>query len=453
MMKNNLQQPTTGKVDMKNLIKFIVATLLGIIIVLIPFSFANGVDTILFHVIKSFVSTFQGPITWLIALVFCVSAVMALIDQIWKPEWIRNNATLKPLFSTTPFYTINRILGTLITLMCLFQIGPFFLISEDTGGTMVNLAVQLSIIVPIMLLFQTLILEFGAMEFIGELIGFLIKPVFKTSEICAVSAISAWVGPGNAAILASKELFEKGYYTVKETAILGSQFSTSSIGWVVLVCSVLGVVDDFGMIFLGITVIGMIVAFISVRIPPISRYPDVYVDGTPLKELQTSTQQSKLKMATTQATKRAAKVTAHNFISKKDNMMFYVVWLMPIIVCWGTLALAISVYTPLLAWVSYPVQWILQLAGIPEAAVTASAIMSGFADNYLPVILGANLTETTSKVVIAMMSILQLIFLSEIATLLTSANAVQKFSHIVIIFLQRTFIALPFVIVFVKLFF
>lgn len=134
-------------------------------------------------------------------------------------------------------------------------------------------------------------------------------------------------------------------------------------------------------------------------------------------------------------------------------MMFYVVWLMPIIVCWGTLALAISVYTPLLAWVSYPVQWILQVAGIPEAAVTASAIMSGFADNYLPVILGANLTESTSKVVIAMMSILQLIFLSEIATLLTSANALQKFSHIVIIFLQRTFIALPFVIVFVKLFF
>ena len=79
--------------------------------------------------------------------------------------------------------------------------------------------------------------------------------------------------------------------------------------------------------------------------------------------------------------------------------------------------------------------------------------MSGFADNYLPVILGSHITETSSKVVIAMMSILQLIFLSEIATLLTSANAIKKFSHIVIIFLERTFIALPFVILFVKLLF
>ncbi|MBA8764431.1 YjiH family protein [Staphylococcus coagulans] len=442
-----------GTRDIKNLIKFIVATLIGIIIVLIPFSFANGVDTILFHYIKAFVATFQFPITLLIALIFCISTIMAVIDQIWKPNFIRQNRTLKPLFSTTPFYTVNRILGTLITLMCLFHIGPTFLISEDTGTTMVNLAVQLSVIVPIMLLFQTFILEFGAMEFIGELIGFLIKPIFKISEICAVSAISAWVGPGNAAILASKELFEKGYYTVKETAILGSQFSTSSIGWVVLVCSVLDVVDYFGYIFLGITIIGMIVAFICVRIPPISQYPDTYVDGTIKTEESTATHHQKFKTATVMATKRASEVTASNFINKKDNMMFYVVWLMPIIVCWGTLALAISVYTPVLAWISYPIQWILQVAGIPEAATTASAIMSGFADNYLPVILGSHITETSSKVVIAMMSILQLIFLSEIATLLTSANAIKKFSHIVIIFLERTFIALPFVILFVKLLF
>ncbi|CZT61262.1 hypothetical protein CDFC105_104160 [Clostridioides difficile] len=87
-----------------------------------------------------------------------------------------------------------------------------------------------------MLLFQTLILEFGAMEFLGQLIGFIAKPLFKLSEICAVNIISAWVGPGNAAIIGTKELFEKGYFTVKESAVIGSQFSISSIGWVVLVC-------------------------------------------------------------------------------------------------------------------------------------------------------------------------------------------------------------------------
>lgn len=82
-----------GTRDIKNLIKFIVATLIGIIIVLIPFSFANGVDTILFHYIKAFVATFQFPITLLIALIFCISTIMAVIDQIWKPNFIRQNRT------------------------------------------------------------------------------------------------------------------------------------------------------------------------------------------------------------------------------------------------------------------------------------------------------------------------------------------------------------------------
>lgn len=37
--------------------------------------------------------------------------------------------------------------------------------SIDTGGTMLPLATQLSILIPPMILFQTFILEFGLMEF------------------------------------------------------------------------------------------------------------------------------------------------------------------------------------------------------------------------------------------------------------------------------------------------
>jgi len=79
--------------------------------------------------------------------------------------------------------------------------------------------------------------------------------------------------------------------------------------------------------------------------------------------------------------------------------------------------------------------------------------MSGFADNYLPVILGKGIGSASSRIILAMMSIEQLIFMSEIATLLKSCNIVQKFSHIVIIFLERTFLALPFVIWYVQLLF
>lgn len=435
----------------KGFFKFLILTLLGIVFLLIPFRFENGMDTILFHYLKLFISENHAVIQTIVVLLVCLSATLSLIDQLLPNTILRKQRLLKKLFSTTPFYVFNRIMGAIIAMLCYLQIGPKFIISIDTGGAMLDLGTQLSVLVPLMLLFQTLILEFGAMEFLGQLIGFIAKPLFKLSEICAVNIISAWVGPGNATIIGTKELFEKGYFTVKESAVIGSQFSISSIGWVVLVCSVLDTMDHFALIFLGITLIGIILAFINVRIPPISNYPDTYVDGSTTSKIVSSTQGTRLQRAIIQSSMRANQVTLKNFTSKIDNMSFYVLWLTPIIIFWGALALIVSLYTPLLTWVSYPIELVLKLANISEPAITASAIMSGFADNYLPVILGKGLESIESKTIITMMSILQLIFMSEIATLLQSCKVVKSFKDIIIIFLQRTIIALPFVIIFTKL--
>ncbi|ARC15499.1 TPA: nucleoside recognition domain-containing protein [Clostridioides difficile] len=220
----------------KGFFKFLILTLLGIVFLLIPFRFENGMDTILFHYLKLFISENHAVIQTIVVLLVCLSATLSLIDQLLPNTILRKQRLLKKLFSTTPFYVFNRIMGVIIAMLCYLQIGPKFIISIDTGGAMLDLGTQLSVLVPLMLLFQTLILEFGAMEFLGQLIGFIAKPLFKLSEICAVNIISAWVGPGNAAIIGTKELFEKGYFTVKESAVIGSQFSISSIGWVVLVC-------------------------------------------------------------------------------------------------------------------------------------------------------------------------------------------------------------------------
>src|SRR5699024_3042566 len=135
--------------------------------------------------------------------------------------------------------------------------------------------------------------------------------------------------------------------------------------------------------------VGIIVAMVGVRIPPISKYPNTYMNNSEISPLQVThnESQSKIAYAFDRALQRADKVTLKTFSSKINNMLFYVIWLQPIIVCWGTLALIVSIYTPLLQWISYPIELILSIAKISEPAASASAIMSGFADNYLPVIL------------------------------------------------------------------
>ena len=436
-----------------NTLKFVIGTLLGVGLVLVPFNFNGTVDTVLFYYLKQFLNAYRPAISFVIMLLMVLSAALALFDYIVKPDWIRNNKLFNNIFSTSLFYVVNRIIGAAICVLVFYQIGPEFIVSADTGGSMFSLATQLSILVPMMLFLQTLILECGAMEFIGELVGFIVKPIFKVSEMGAVSIISAWVGPGNAAILATRDLFEEGYYTVKEAAIIGSQFSTSSIGWVVLVSSVFGIMDYFVPIFLVITLVGIIVAFVGVRIPPISNYPNTYVNGSTESPLnvEVNVDQSKFAYALDRAQERAGKVTLKSFTSKINNMLFYVIWLQPIIVCWGTLALITSIYTPILQWVSYPVELILSLSNISEPAASATAIMSGFADNYLPVILGQDIASVGSRFLITCMSIIQIVFMSEIASLLTSTNVIKNFKDVFIVFVIRTFVALPFVILAVKL--
>ena len=439
-----------SKNQLMNRLKFMLGTAFGILFVLIPFNFNGKVDTILFYYLKLFIAKFDGILQLILVMLIILSAILSLIDQLKPDTMIRKQRLMAKLFSTTPFYVINRILGAIIAIMVYFQVGPEFLVSADTGGAMLSLATQLSVIVPMMLLFQTFILEFGAMEFLGEFIGVIVRPLFKTSEICATSILSAWVGPGNAAIMGTRELFEKGYFTMKEMAIIGTQFATGSIGWIVVVSSVLGVVDQLGWIILILALVSIIVAFVSVRIPPISKYPETYIEG---KETTQAVEQtgSAWNRAVTNASNRAGDVSLKNFTSKIDNMTFYVLWLTPIIVCWGTIALIVALYTPILAFISLPIQWILQLFNVADASQAASAIMSGFADNYLPVILASNIASVETRMIVAIMSIMPIIYLSETATLLTSTKAVPKFLDVVLIFIQRTFIALPFVVILVKM--
>ena len=444
-----------NKISLSKSLYFVLGTLLGLFLVVIPLNFNGTVDTFTFYYLKKFVAFGGHNLQIVIALLVVLSAVLSVIDYIAKPGFIRNNKLMNTLFSCSKFDTIFRVLGAIIAVMVAFNFGPEFITQPNTGGTMLPLSTQLSIIIPPMLLFQTFILEFGFMEFLGTLIGFIVKPLFKVSKMASVSIISAWVGPGNAAILGTKQLFDEGYYTFKEAAIIGTTFSTSSIGWVVLVANILGLMDHFGAFYLTITGVGFIVALIGVRIPPISHYQEVYANGKTVsdKNLETNSDKNVVTTGLELACERVSTVKASNFTNKIKNMLTYILCLQPIIICWGTIALMLSEYTKILVWLSIPIAWIMQIFGIHGAAQAAPAILSGFADNYLPVILAKGMASDQLKFIIGTMSILQIIFMSEIGALLSSTKIVSKFKDIVLIFIERTIISLPFVIIISKLLF
>ncbi len=390
-------------VSLKNLLKFVVGTLLGLFLVVIPLNFGKNVDTFTFYYLKKFVSWMGHPLEILMTTIIVLSAFIAWIDVLAKPKWIEDHPMCRSLFSCTKFEAFVRLLGAVFAVCSCFTLGPEFMTSIDTGGTMLPLATQLSILIPPMILFQTFILEFGLMEFLGTIIGFIMKPLFKVTEMASVSIISAWLGPVSAGAMAAKQFFDEGYFTVKEAATVAACFAVSSIGWCSLVANVLGVMDYFSYFYLTIVVVGIILAIATVRIPPL-------------------------------------------FTDKISSMVSYVVSLQPIVMCYGMVALILCTYTPILTYLSYPIGWFMDLTGVPEAYTAAPAIISGFADNYLPIILGKAVASPQTKFIVGTMSILELIYMSEIGALLISTKLVKNMGHVALIFIERTVIALPFVV-------
>lgn len=119
----------------------------------------------------------------------------------------------------------------------------------------------------------------------------------------------------------------------------------------------------------------------------------------------------------------------------------------------GTIALVVAEYTPVFNVLAYPIVPLLELLQIPQAAAAAPAMIVGFADMFLPAVVGSGIESELTRFVIAAMSLTQLIYMSEIGILLIKSKIPISFLDLFIIFIQRTIITLPIVALLAHFFF
>ena len=125
--------------------------------------------------------------------------------------------------------------------------------------------------------------------------------------------------------------------------------------------------------------------------------------------------------------------------------------LIPIVVAWGTLALIIATYTPVFDWISYPMGLYLKLLGVPEAFAAAPATLVGFTDMFIPALLSVGLTSVKTKFIIGVLSLVQIIYLTEVGTIIIKSEIPLNFWKLLVIFLERTIVALPLIVLFANL--
>ncbi len=114
----------------------------------------------------------------------------------------------------------------------------------------------------------------------------------------------------------------------------------------------------------------------------------------------------------------------------------------------GTIAAGVANFTPVFEWLAVPFVPVLEWMNIPEAAAASQTLLIGFADMLLPAILAESfgITSELTLFVIATLSVSQLIYMSETGGVLVASKIPITFLDAVLIFLVRTIITLPIIV-------
>ena len=440
-------------VNTKNLLKFILGSAFGMLMFLVPIPYGDSFTTLL-EFCKNFLkSMFGGSLVYVMCALVVIGSGMSVYDYFCKPAWIRNNHYFSKAFSTTPFYLVSKVLGAVVAVMVVFGIGPEFITSIDTGATMVDLCCTLVCIVLSFSFLLPFLTDCGIMEFLGVLLKPVVRPLFRVPGRASVDLIASWFGASNAAVILTREQYMKGFYTKREAGYIMTNFSLVSIPFCLLIADTIGIANLFPAFYLCICLVGVVLAIIICRIPPITKVPDTYQEqvGQQLNE-EVPSEKGLLSHAVELSCKRAETFTAKTVLSGGLEVVMGMLFdLIPIVLSWGTVALIVATYTPVFDIISYPMGMYLKLLGVEEAFAVAPATLIGFTDMFIPALLIGGVESIKTKFIIGVLSLVQIIYLTEVGAIIIKSEIPLNLWKLFVLFLERTIIAIPIIVLFANL--
>ncbi|MFD2752047.1 YjiH family protein [Virgibacillus siamensis] len=456
-LKQTEQAGVEKKYTAKQYMKFWLPSLIGVLLFLVPIP-VNGKVTIGLGIMADALQyAIADYIPLFMTTVICLSAVGSLIVKFTDLSLIKKSPFLSALFDISTFWLVLRCVGALFAVFTLTQTGPEMVASELTGGVMLyDLIPVLMVWFLFACLFMPLLLEFGLMDFIGTMVRKIMFPLFKLPGRSSIDALASWMGSGTVGVLLTTQQYESGYYTKREAAVVATNFSIASIAFSLVIARFLNIDHMFISFYATVVVTGVIAAIVCPRIPPLSGKKEKYLEtvGKQIDE-EVPKQVSSFQWGIEKAVEKAGQVKSYRGVAKSGVLNVIDIWfaLIPLVMALGTFALVIAEFTPVFDILSYPFVPLLELLQIPEAQAAAPAMIVGFADMFLPAVVGSGIESELTRFVIGVMSLAQLIYMSEIGVLLLKSKIPISFVELFIIFLQRTIITLPIAAVMAHVFF
>lgn len=454
----NERQMNEDKISKKDYLKFLIPSTIGIFLFLFPIFKDGAVNIPLGYLIDFFKGIAKPFGMQVIYGVVIASSSMTIIQKLFKLSFIKNSKLFKPVFEVGPITFIIRILALALTLVLLINPGGTFfemITNANTGELAMSLMFTIFVTFFITCYAIPLISDYGIMDFTGTVFRGFTYPLFKLPGRSTVDLVTSWIGGNSTGILITIRQYVSGHYNAREATIISTMFSVVSLPFCLVIANTLKVGEYF-MPFYGILVlVGVISTIIMVRIPPLSTFSNTTYKDQPYQTNEIAPKaENKYKWALKQSI-----IKARDGGSVKDVLVYgtktYIdlfLSLAPTILTIAIISLVISEYTPIFDWISYPMGHYLNILGVAEAFDAAPATIIGFADMFLPAILGSSIAAAETRFIIGVLSLVQIIYLSEMGAVLIGSKIPVNIKHLALLFLEKTIIALPLIVLFTNLF-
>ncbi|KYG59628.1 YjiH family protein [Planococcus maritimus] len=432
---------------------FLIPSLLGILLFLIPIPTEDGWKVTIAVLAGLMAGAIESFVPWIVLAILVVAAVGSLAFIAKKENTSDSVPFFEKLFNVNLFWTLTRVVAAVFAFMVLFQVGPEPVWNENTGGLLLSGSGLLSFLFTIFLfagLFLPLLMNFGLLEFFGTMMVKIMRPLFRLPGRSSIDALASWVGDGTIGVLLTSKQYEDNKYTQREAAIIGTTFSVVSITFAIVVIEEIGLGSYFLPYYGTVILAGVILALIMPRIYPLAQKKTEFMDGSPQESLSEDVPNGQglashgLGKALEKADRNRS--VAEFFKDGMKNVLDMWIGVAPVVMAFGTIALILAEYTSTFTILGAPFEPYLNLLGVPEAAEAAQLMVVGFADMFLPAILGAGIESELTRFVVATMSVTQLIYMSEVGGLLLGSKIPVNIFDLIVVFLLRTVIALPIIV-------
>lgn len=399
---------------------------------------------------------YTGNFKFMPFVVWAIGAY-AVVDLFWlRPEKAWKTTKINAVFA------VFKIVGFVILCLVLVDIyfgfhfafmGWLFNPQEVLGTSIANfvmdkILVTICISIPCASLVLPFLCDYGLVDFVGVFVRLIMRPVFKLPGRAAIIMVTAFLGNFSAGHIAVNDQYKTGRMNEREAVCIDTSLSTVSVGFLMALASNTGLIQAglWNTYFWVAFLITLLVALVGVRIFPLNKIPEDYYPGaTPNPE-----------RVIREGICKAAITEALDIAESQDNVFKRIGIIMKETLnvlgtvssgtsFWGTFGVVLYIFTPVVSWLGYIFWPFFRIFGFTgqELQIATTGAMISLVEVTVPALLVAvGEFSLRLRFMLAVLPVTSIIFLASFVPCCMGTEVPVKFSHLLIIWLERMILSI-----------